>query len=676
MGNFSRMPDRRVNIAVLAIITVFLFGGRLFTLSAAAAGKTDSRDISILKVYPEPDSTGVSRNTLIYAKFDREVRESYLNIFTVFMKDSSGESVYGKIKYVAGKATVYFIPRTTLDPGLKYTMTVKGHVEDGQGASLGRDMVWNFTVGGAAHSSAATQVSESTPGPAEETSEPSIASQTVLQDMNASVKGQVDVYSEGVKSSSLSRIEEKRKQRFDELRRKIMSDIQGQSGQAELDRELESAAAVVSGITGSRPELNTASQRPENISLSLDASAQKNKAEFLRNLSEFEKLQDSSDLGSKVLINVNDILNIRVYNALGYLEVEQDVAVYTDGCITFPMVGAVKAAGLTASALAAAMRVPIERDYLNSPRVEIRFKGVASAREMISVYVLGQVKNPGVHSLNKGTRLLAAIVGVNGTTAAADLENAALKRGSREIGINLSALIFNGDRDYDLELHDGDTVFIPETKKKRQSIYVLGKVRYPSRYKFEEGMTAVDALALSEGLSDEINDVQVVRGDRNSPEVINLDMYSIIRKGEISKDVPLQPGDIVYVQSTQKISRFDYVYIFSGNLDYGNNAFQGRYNFSEGMTLLDVIALIKGIPNDLKWVHIIRPDREPIFVDLRDILNRGRLDRDVVLERGDVIYFAPIKYRNIVSRFGSFLGRTVIPTLTTLHSVWDSRKFQ
>jgi polysaccharide export outer membrane protein len=669
MGNIMRMPYPKAITKNLLLISITIMAIILFPYQAFAEqtsmGSVSIPQTSILKVYPEPGTEGVSRNTLIYAKFDREIKESYLNIFTVYMKDASGDSVYGKIKYVSGKATVYYIPRSALEPGKAYTVTIKSQVESVDGSTLDRDMTWSFTIGRPDTDSSANQIDSS----AVETKAESM--EFVGDGSGVAVRN----------NEAFDRIEEKRRQKFEDLRNKIMADIQDNSSADDLDSEMEKAAAVVTGMTGSRVDSSEmkSSLKGEPSSRKItnaESETVTSKSSFLEKLTDFNRTENQDRDESRIRVGLNDILNVRVYNALGYLEVEQDVAVYSDGCITFPMVGTVRAAGLTANELVAAMKVPIERDYLNNPRVEVRFKGVAREQEMMNVYLLGQVKNPGLHSLTKGTKLLAAIVGVNGTTGGADLANAVIKRGSRELSVDLSALIFAGDRDYDLELRDGDTIFIPEQKKKRQSIYVLGKVRYPSRYKYEEGMTAVDALTLAEGLSEEINEVQIVRGDKNNPDVIQLDIYDIIRKGNISKDISLRPGDIVYVQNTRKISRFDYVYIFSGNLAYGANAFQGRYDYSEGMTLLDVIALIKGLPNDLKWVHIIRSDAPPIFVDIRDLLNKGRLDRDVSLARGDVIYFAPIRYRNIVNRFGNFLSKTVIPALSTLHGVWDGRKFQ
>jgi hypothetical protein len=101
----------------------------------------------ITKVYPAENSAEISKNTLIYAKFDRKMKKSYFNIFTVTLRDEKGNSIFGKIKYVSDKFTVYFIPRQELMSGTSYTITLKGQIEDEKGVKIGEDFSWSFTVG-------------------------------------------------------------------------------------------------------------------------------------------------------------------------------------------------------------------------------------------------------------------------------------------------------------------------------------------------------------------------------------------------------------------------------------------------------------------------------------------------------------------------------------------------
>ncbi|MBN2804914.1 MAG: polysaccharide biosynthesis/export family protein [Deltaproteobacteria bacterium] len=583
----------------------------------------------VTKVYPAENSAEISKNTLIYAKFDRKMKKSYFNIFTVTLRDEKGNSIFGKIKYVSDKFTVYFIPRQELMSGTSYTITLKGQIEDEKGVKIGEDFSWSFTVG--------TKTQEET--------------LTVQTAKEVSVKSEIADAVTG-KTSSYQNDD-------------YISNLKNAVTDAVTD-------AVNDKVSFSRN--NDHIRNLKNEVKKVIANENEMDSLFLKKLNKFRDEVNRKKANQRK-IAIDDLLNIRVFNSLGFEEINQDVAVYSDGFITFPMIGSVRVEGKTSKELINELTGSFEKEYFNNPRVEIRFKGIAAALETIKVYMLGQVKSPGLKTLPLGTRVLDALVSVSGTTESADLSNATIIRDDEELKIDLKKLVYYGEKIYDVPLKNEDTIFIPEKNKKKQVVYVLGKVRYPARYNFETGMTAVDALSMAEAFSQDFNDVQIIRSQKKDQQIIKIDMYKMMRQGDTDQDVRLMPGDIVYVLNTKRISRDEYIYIFSGDLAVGENSFQGRYDYESGMTLVDAVAILKGVPNTLKWVSIVRPEQEPVFVDLRRVLQNGRLDSDVNLNPGDILYFSPIRYRNIVKRFGDFLQRTVVPSLTTLHAVWDARKF-
>lgn len=604
---------------LLLIIMFFIFivstNGVLVTNRALATENSMIAAESmprVIKVYPSDKSSNISKNTLIYAKFNREMKKSYFNIFTVTLRDEKGDSVFGKIKYVSEKSTVYFIPRHALTSGTAYRLTLKAQIEDVEGKKIPGDYSWIFTVG----------------------------TKKVVP-IASNIDSNIDSNSE--------------------IQTGLSKTLSAISDNVRIDKNTKRY--------NSEQNSNTKSKTKKLVNI-VDSKS----TDFMKKLNRFHKAE-SRTRNIQRRIEIDDLLNIRVFNSLGYEEINQDVAVYSDGNITFPMIGTVEVKNLTSKELISKLTKKLEKEYFNNPRVEIRFKGMAAALETIKVYMLGQVKNPGLKDLPLGTRVLDALVSVSGTTENADLSHTRIIRGSEELDIDLKRLVYEGEKIFDVPLKNEDTIFIPAKNKKKQVIYVLGKVRYPARYNFETGMTAIDALSMAEAFSNEFNDVQVIRSENSKQSIIKIDMYKMMREGHTDQDVVLKPGDIVYALNTKRMSREEYIYIFSGDLAYGENSFQGRYNYETGMTLIDSIALLKGIPSHLKWITIVRPKTEPIFVDLRNVIQKGCLDKDVKLLPGDILYFSPIRYRNIVKRFGSFLQRTVVPTLSTLHSVWDSRKF-
>jgi polysaccharide export outer membrane protein len=73
--------------------------------------------------------------------------------------------------------------------------------------------------------------------------------------------------------------------------------------------------------------------------------------------------------------------------------------VESDGYIGFPLVGRVKAAGLTPTAFAADLRAALEKDYLVNPQVLVSVKEFQSQK----VHVNGEAEKPGVYFLSGPT---------------------------------------------------------------------------------------------------------------------------------------------------------------------------------------------------------------------------------------------------------------------------------
>ncbi len=81
---------------------------------------------------------------------------------------------------------------------------------------------------------------------------------------------------------------------------------------------------------------------------------------------------------------------------------------------------------------------------------------------------------------------------------------------------------------------------------------VLGEVRGPGVYRFQQDISLIEALALAGGFSDraKMGRVMIIRGDiRKSPQVkiINANMNNLLKKGMLSENLNIKPNDIIYV---------------------------------------------------------------------------------------------------------------------------------
>lgn len=229
------------------------------------------------------------------------------------------------------------------------------------------------------------------------------------------------------------------------------------------------------------------------------------------------------------------------------LTVEQ--VVDPQGYVNVPLAGPVLAKGLTQQQLIEKITESLS-NYLVDPKVQIamiRF-------QMPKVHVLGQVNRPGLYEMKIGDRVMEAIAKAGSFTDMAYLEGATIThRGSEErVPLDLQALFYKGDMTKNIEVVDGDTIYIPEDIKNRY--YVLGEVMRPGMYRLKEEITVMDAITTAGGPNPRgtLKATSIIRGDAANPERIELDVTKLLKKADMSQNVKLQPGDVVYVPETSR----------------------------------------------------------------------------------------------------------------------------
>ena len=81
-------------------------------------------------------------------------------------------------------------------------------------------------------------------------------------------------------------------------------------------------------------------------------------------------------------------------------------------------------------------------------------------------------------------------------------------------------------------------------------VYVSGEVNSPGLQQYRGGLTLVQAISDAGGFNDKARrqEVLLIRpGPENEPVGTLVDVKQILRKGQLSHDVPLAPLDIIYV---------------------------------------------------------------------------------------------------------------------------------
>lgn len=242
-------------------------------------------------------------------------------------------------------------------------------------------------------------------------------------------------------------------------------------------------------------------------------------------------------------IGPNDELLINVLEAPDLCNAYRVAA---DGGISIPLLGTIKAAGLTPRELELVLQALLRRTYMKDPQVSVTVTEMQSH----SVSVLGAVMKPGVFQI-RGTKSVLEMLSMAGGLApdagdtvlvmrgassdfAPELQSQSKARsgatdqssrlipavtvssdnpgGQGAIGISLKRLLDSGDSKYNIPIYPGDIVKV----KTAGIVYVVGDVNKPGGFpvKDNEHMTVLQAIALGEGIAP--------NADKNKAKIIRI----------------------------------------------------------------------------------------------------------------------------------------------------------
>lgn len=138
----------------------------------------------------------------------------------------------------------------------------------------------------------------------------------------------------------------------------------------------------------------------------------------------------------------------------------RQVVVLPDGSVTFPLIGRVEAAGLSAPELERNIALKLKK-YLPDPVVTVVIVGIDGNR----AYVAGKVLHPGPVVINGPLTVLQAISLAGGLDKFADaggIKVIRVRSGAQTaIPVNFSGIISGDDLSTNIQLQAGDTVVVP-----------------------------------------------------------------------------------------------------------------------------------------------------------------------------------------------------------------------
>ncbi len=239
----------------------------------------------------------------------------------------------------------------------------------------------------------------------------------------------------------------------------------------------------------------------------------------------------------EALLGVGDIVKITVYQNPD-LTVD-GARISETGQINFPLIGNVVINGLSASAAEAKIAKALrDGGFVLRPQVTIQVGQIRSS----VISILGQVGKPGRYPIEAvGTKVSEMVATAGGVgPGGADVVTLVGARNGRPIKleIDLPAILQPGKGELDIAVENGDIIYVDRAP----TAYIYGEVQRPGQFKLERGMSLMQAIALSGGVTP--------RGTQRGIKVHRRDASGAVTVSDIDLNDPVGRDDVIYVKES------------------------------------------------------------------------------------------------------------------------------
>jgi len=307
-------------------------------------------------------------------------------------------------------------------------------------------------------------------------------------------------------------------------------------------------------------------------------------------------------------IGSNDMLDITVFDAP---ELNRSVRVTSGGEISLPLLGPLRAAGLTARELEMSLEVRLRREFMKDPHVGV----FVSTVESHPISVVGAVHKPGVFQVRGPRSLLEMISMADGVTDDAG-DKVLIERGA---GLHPEVLAAQASAAAG-PLSAGERSVADASP---------GDVKN-SGDATPNGASAAPSSAIAPAMAPSSEPVPDEGGI--SDDVVEVHLDGLVQSGERKYNVTVFPGDIV------KVTRAGIVYAVGEVHKPGGFVMKNN----EPMTILRVVALAEGLTSVAakSQARILRTDENGKRVEVP--VNLGKVfsgkEPDQVLKASDIVF--------------------------------------
>lgn len=345
------------------------------------------------------------------------------------------------------------------------------------------------------------------------------------------------------------------------------------------------------------------------------------------------------------IVDVGDGLRLKV---IGSLNIDQKLRVMRDGSISIPEVGKMVVAGLELNQVNAMVKKVISDSFIGNTA----FITLTDIRN-IKVYILGNVPNPGLYTLNGNSNVIHAISVAGGINENGSYRNIDLKRSGVLVGTtDLYQTLINGDTSNNHALRSGDVVLIKSANK---LVSISGAIARPAIYELKEGENLLSVIEMAGGITGNfLNDyINIASVNNKRPKKVLVDDFSSIRlKHSDSISVPFFKPDVQAIKTA----------MVTGAVN-----FPGEYNISENETLTSLIAKAGGYKkNAYPYAGVLT--RKNSKEKATNFLNK---------EYGNLVKFLIAGSNGTESKAGMMASDSTSELLEEIrnYSAWDAGRF-
>ena len=269
-----------------------------------------------------------------------------------------------------------------------------------------------------------------------------------------------------------------------------------------------------------------------------------------------------------------------------------------------------------------------------------------------SIKVFGEVNSTGSFAYKPDASIVEYLMRAGGVTRYATTDGIRVVTKGKPQTFSLKDYLDSGDKKLLPEIAPGSTIFVPkeieEIKGGASTIYVMGEVAKPGAFEIKAGVGFLDVLANAGGPTRfaDTNEIRILKADGG---VENFDLLAYTEaKGKRAATPKLGAGDTIFVPQKDQAEGN------AGNSWLKNTPDKivriigaikspGRYEWSDEMTILDLIAEAGGPGDKANTSHIeILPgtnehgaDTKVQIFDLASLVEKGgRLDQLPKLKPG------------------------------------------